>query len=88
MAYKVEYAKSVAKDLKSLPRTYQARAIDAVENVLARDPFQGKPLSGPYKGLYRFRIGDYRVIYSIEKDRLVIFVLRIRHRKDAYRGLI
>ncbi len=52
------------------------------------DPYQGKPLAGSYKGLYRFRIGDYRIIYSIEDDKLIIVVLRIRHRKDVYHGIL
>lgn len=85
--YRVEYATGVAKDLKPLPKKVRQRALDAVETHLARDPYQGKALSGAYKGLYRFRIGDYRIVYSIEKDELVVFVLRIRHRRDAYRGL-
>jgi mRNA interferase RelE/StbE len=88
LAFRVEYAKSVAKDLKPLPKRVRERALETVENVLANDPFQGKPLSGSYKGLYRFRIGEYRIIYSIERDKLVVFVLRIRHRKDAYRGIL
>lgn len=86
--YKVEYAKSVAKDLKPLPKKIRERALDVVEKVLAADPFQGKPLSGSYKGFYRFRMGDYRIVYSIEKQKLVIAVLRMRHRKDAYRGIL
>jgi mRNA interferase RelE/StbE len=88
LAYKVEYAKGVIKDLKPLPKPTRAKAIDVVENILAVDPYQGKALAGSFKGLYRYRIGDYRIVYSIEEDRLVVFVLRIRHRKDAYRGLI
>ena len=47
----------------------------------------GKPLTGPYKGLWKYRIGDYRIIYAIEDKRLVVFVLRIRHRKDVYHGI-
>ena len=63
------------------------RAMEAVETILADDPYRGRPLAGAFKGLMKYRIGDYRIIYSIEKHRLVIFVLRIRHRKDVYRGL-
>ena len=87
MTYKVEYARRVAKDLKALPRQLKLKALDSVEKILAQDPYQGKPLLGPFKGLYKYRIGDYRIIYSIEASRVVIFVLRIRHRKDIYRGL-
>ena len=86
--FRVEYAKSVTKDLKSLPKPLRARALDVAEDILARDPYQGKPLAGPYKGLYRFRVGEYRIVYSIEKKRLVVLVLPIRLRKDAYRGLV
>jgi mRNA interferase RelE/StbE len=86
--FSVEYAKSVSKDLKSLPKPLRARALNVAENILARDPYQGKPLAGRYKGLYRFRVGEYRIVYSIEQKRLVVFVLRIRHRKDVYRGLL
>lgn len=88
MAYKVEYAGSVEKDLKRLPHKIKIRALNIVEQIVAKNPSLGRPLVGPYKGLFKYRIGDYRIVYSIEKDRLVVFVLRIRHRKDVYRGLI
>ncbi|GMR22595.1 MAG: type II toxin-antitoxin system RelE/ParE family toxin [Acidobacteriota bacterium] len=86
--FSVEYAKSAAKDLKSLPKSLRARALNVAEDFLARNPYQGKPLAGPYKGLCRFRVGEFRIVYSIEKERIVVFVLRIRHRKDVYRGLV
>lgn len=88
MAYTIEYAKGVAKDLRNLPKPVQLRALQVVERILAIDPDAGKPLKGPYKGLWKYRIGDYRIIYSIEQKRLVIFVLRIRHRKDVYQGIV
>ena len=75
-------------DLKSIPKPLRARALNVVEDILAEDPYKGKPLAGPYKGLYRFRVGEYRIVYSIEKERLVVFGLHIRHRKDVYRGLV
>ena len=86
--FKIEYAKGVAKDLSQLPRKIRERALEIVEKSLAKDPYLGKPLTGPYKGLWKYRVGDYRIIYSIEKPGLVIFVLRIRHRKDVYQGMI
>lgn len=88
MAYKVEYAKGVAKDLKNLPKSVTLRALEIVERILAAGPRAGKPLAGPYKGLWKYRLGDYRIIYSIEQARLVVFVLRIRHRKDVYDGIV
>jgi mRNA interferase RelE/StbE len=43
-----------------------------------------KALKGEYKGLYRYRIGDYRIIYSVEDDRVQVFVIAIAHRSQAY----
>jgi len=86
--YKVEYARSVVKDLKKLPKQMRGKALGIIEEVLAKDPFMGKPLSGLYKGLWKFRLGDYRIVYTIEEKRLVIYILRVRHRKDAYRGIV
>lgn len=86
--FKVEYAKGVVKDLKKLQPSVRKKALQAVEEVLAADPHAGRPLTGIHKGLWKYRIGDYRIIYSIEQSRLVIFVLRIRHRKDVYTGII
>lgn len=86
--YKVEYAKGVVKDLKKLPKEIRIKALYVAEEILAVEPTAGKPLTGPYKGLWKYRIGDWRIIYSIERAKLVIFVLRIRHRKEVYHGVI
>ena len=88
MAYKIEYAEGVAKDLRHLPRDVKLKALSAVERVLSANPQDGKPLTGAYKGLWKYRIGDYRIIYAVEREKLVVFVLRIRHRKDVYRGIV
>jgi mRNA interferase RelE/StbE len=87
LAYTVEYARSVAKDLAKLPRDVKRRALEIIEGGLAQDPYWGKALTGPFRGLWKARVGDYRIVYAIEDARLVVFVLRIRHRKDVYRGL-
>ena len=86
--FTIEYASGVVKDLKGLSKDVRQRALNAVETIIAADPTRGRPLTGPFKGLLKYRIGDYRIIYSIEKHRLVVFVLRLRHRKDVYRGLL
>ncbi len=86
--FKIEYAAGVARDLKALPGSVKKRALSLIEKNLAEDPYSGKALTGSYRGLWRYRIGDYRIVYSIEKHRLVVFVLRIRHRKDIYRGIV
>lgn len=86
--YKIEYAKSIVKDFKKLPKEIKEKALEIVETILAKDPYIGKPLKGVYKGLWKYRVGDYRIIYSIESDRLFVFILRIRHRKNVYEGIV
>ena len=74
--------------LELLNKKVRARALEVVENILATDPHQGKPLTGTYQGLHRFRAADDHIVYSIEREKLTIFALRTRHRKDAYRGIV
>ena len=87
MAYKIEYASSVEKDLRKVPQDVALKAISLVREKIAPNPHIGVPLKGKYRELRKFRFGTYRIIYSIIKDRITIYVLRIRHRKDVYLGL-
>lgn len=52
--------------------------------VLIEDPHQGKMLKGELKGYWSFRVGTYRIIYTIHHQEVVIEVLRIQHRKEVY----
>lgn len=83
MAYNISYKASVERDLKKLDKNEATRILDKVETDLGKDPAKGEPLKGPFQGLFRYRIGDYRVIYTKTKDG--ILVLRISHRKDVYK---
>jgi mRNA interferase RelE/StbE len=82
--YSVIVRASVEKDIKGIPKKQTQRIITAIR-ALAKDPRppQSKKLSGEEK--YRLRCGVYRILYQIEDDRLVLCVVRVRHRKDAYR---
>ncbi len=86
--FRVEYAKGIVKDLQGLPSAIRRKALQVIEQQLAHTPTAGIPLTGPYRGLRKYRVGGWRIIYKIEASRLVIFVLRIRHRKDVYRGMV
>jgi mRNA interferase RelE/StbE len=62
------------------------KIIERVKNHLSQDPEKlGKSLKGVLKGLYRYRWGDYRIIYAIEKAEGRISILHIGHRKGIYR---
>ncbi len=86
---RVEYASGARKELKSLDRAVAARIVKKISVYTSvDDPLKhAKPLAGSLAGLYRFRIGDYRVIFSIAEDGTVsvLTILAIAHRKDVYR---
>lgn len=79
----VSYKASVAKDLKKIDKTQTRNLLSKLESVLTRDPHAGEPLKGEFQGLYKYRIGDYRVIYT--KIHEGVLVVRIAHRGEVYR---
>jgi mRNA interferase RelE/StbE len=84
MIYTLEISKTFEKALLNLPQKIVERILIAVQ-ALAENPRPSgcKKLKGS-KTDYRIRIGDYRVIYSIEDEKLVVLVLNVGHRKDIY----
>ena len=81
--YKVEIKKSAAKEINKLPKVVIKRIVNKIQ-MLSEDPRPNgcKKLSGDEK--YRIRIGVYRVLYSIIDDKLVIYVVKVGHRKKIY----
>ncbi|MDR2196885.1 MAG: type II toxin-antitoxin system RelE/ParE family toxin [Coriobacteriales bacterium] len=87
-AFKVEYSRKAAKALGKLDARDRAAILAWVSKNLegCDDPrAQGKPLAAGFKGQWRYRVGDYRLIAEIVDNRVVIIVLAIGHRKDIYR---
>lgn len=86
--YRIEWKQSARKELRKLAKTAIPKVIEAV-TVLAEDPHPigSKKLRGSER-MYRIRVGDYRVVYSIFSDELIIEVVRVSHRKDIYRKFI
>ena len=84
--YKVLIKPSAVKELESIPRKKDRQRIVERIRALADDPrpHGSKKLSG--KDRFRLRQGSYRIIYAIEDDALVVYVVKIGHRKDVYRG--
>jgi len=85
--YSIEIENRCLMELKKLDRTVVKRAFELIENVIAKDPFSGKKLKGKYVGLLNYRFSDYRIIYEIRQHKLLVVILRIRHRKNVYNGL-
>lgn len=83
--YKVLYLDPIEDDLRKLDRATAGKILEKIEKYLARDPKNlGKPLKGEFQGYWRYRWGDYRVIYKISEKEILIIILRIGHRKSIY----
>ncbi|MYB05547.1 MAG: type II toxin-antitoxin system RelE/ParE family toxin [Gemmatimonadetes bacterium] len=83
--YEVEVSRTAEKQLRKLPRDDQERVVHRML-LLTEDPFpQGARKLTGYDDVYRVRVGRYRILYSVSQGRLVIVILKVGHRKDAYR---
>lgn len=87
--YKIAETETFSKKInsKKFNHLYE-KIINDVYPILRNNPFFGiniKKLKGKYKGIYRFRIGDYRLFYKIDKDEALIFIINIENRQDAYK---
>ena len=89
MAWAVELAESAADALDKLDATARNRIWRFLRGWLARtdDPRQrGKALTGNYAGLWRYRLGDYRLVCQLQDARLVVLVVKVARRDKIYRG--
>ena len=82
-AYKVIFTSHAQKDINHLPPPIKERIEHALERI-SFNPFLGKALQGEWKGAHSHRVGDYRIIYKIEKNNILIIVLKVGHRKNVY----
>lgn len=83
--YDIVFTRSARKELEQLPADISDRILRKIRE-LANDPrpHGARKLSGTH-GLWRLRVGDYRIVYEILKDAKMLEVGRIRHRRDVYR---
>lgn len=82
--YQIELDDAAARDFDKLSPKAKGQVAKLID-TLANDPYAGnvRELAG-YKGIYRKRTGDYRVIYTVQDERLIVLVLVIGPRKDVY----
>jgi mRNA interferase RelE/StbE len=88
LAWTVSFEPRAFTELSKIDRKAQRKIIRFLQERVAgsRDPRQfGKPLKGEKAGLWRYRIGDYRVVSQIQDERSVVLVLRVGHRGGVYR---
>ena len=88
MAWRIDYTETALSQLRKLDRRAARRIVDYMDTRIAGldDPRgKGKALAGSLGGLWRYRVGDYRVICDIRKDALRVLVVRLGNRRDVYR---
>lgn len=88
VTWRIEYAWSVRKELKKIDPATRRRIRSYLEDGVAQleNPRQrGKRLKGQLSDLWRYRIGDYRVVCQLRDETLVVLVLRVGHRREVYR---
>lgn len=86
MVFSVRIKRSALAELRRVPRPYRDRIAAAMDG-LAKNPLQGTVLKGRLRGLRRLRIGRYRVVYEVEKEALVVLVIRVAGRAAVYRSV-
>ena len=87
MTHRIVVAPPARRALESgLPERVAAAAWEFIAGVLAQEPKRvGKPLRGELEGYWSARRGEYRVVYTIHDDIVTVAIIRIAHRRDAYR---
>jgi mRNA interferase RelE/StbE len=87
MTFRIQFKKSAAKSLKKLPKADKKRIAGAIDRLSESLP---NPDTTKLKGnnpFHKVRVGDYRIIYEIQEEILVILVVKIGHRKDVYQNI-
>ena len=86
-SYSVILKPSVEKDLRGLPRAIVARVMKRVEALRTEPLARGAVKLSGSRGLYRIRVGDYRIVYEVDSPAGELIVHYVRHRREVYRPL-
>lgn len=87
MQYSIEFRPAVLKSMKSFPKRDLVRIKKKIENLASNLPSPNTTKMKGDNSFHKVRSGDYRIIYEIHGDRLVILIVKIGHRKDVYKKL-
>jgi mRNA interferase RelE/StbE len=85
--WRVEFDRDAARDLRKLGTVAERAILHYLRRRIAtaEDPRRfGKPLTGDLKGLWRYRVGDHRIVAAIEDDRFVVLIVTVGHRREVY----
>jgi mRNA interferase RelE/StbE len=84
LSYRIVFKKAAAKSLRKIPKADQKRIADKIDSLAEGPP---NPDTTKMKGnnpFHRVRVGDYRIIYEIQDEVLIILIVKIGHRRDIY----
>jgi mRNA interferase RelE/StbE len=82
--FEIEFRRSVEKDLRKIPRNDQIRILRQIDG-LRQEPFPSGSKKLSKQERYRLRQGNYRILYEVQEEKLIIVVVKVKHRRDAYR---
>ena len=84
-ALRIEVSATAERQLRALPREDQGRVVRAIQRLGEEPHPRGCRKLAGYRDLWRIRVGYHRVLYSVDRQRIVVIVLKTGHRKDVYR---
>ena len=86
MTYRVIVAPRARRQMDGLPESVASAVFEFLSGPLAEHPYRvGRPLEGELSGRFGARRGEYRIVYTIKDEIVTVTVLRVAHRRDAYR---
>lgn len=83
--YSIEFLRTALKELSKLPKDIQQRIAAKIDELKTNPYLPGVKALKNGDGQLRLRVGDYRVIYRIEEDKLVILIIKVGHRRNIYK---
>jgi mRNA interferase RelE/StbE len=87
LKYRIEVKRSAAKALKKIPKPDRKRISEKIESLAGELPSTEITKMKGDNPFHRIRVGDYRIIYEVQDEVLVILIVKVGHRKDIYRNL-
>ena len=84
MKYQLSFTERAKKDIEHTSPSFYPRLLRAFE-LISENPHVGKTLKGNLRGQYSYRVGDHRIIYEILREKILVIILKIGHRKEIYR---
>jgi mRNA interferase RelE/StbE len=85
MTYEIIITKSIQKQLDNLPNNIQERVYDKISQLAEEPRPDGVVKLKGYDNEYRIRIGDYRLVYEIQDEQLIVLLVQCNHRRDVYK---